>query len=253
MRSKYGLAGSHQCMMVFDVCNSFRPACFVLLTSVWSRVKVPAGCYAEFPPVFTYKAEELRDSTSGEWVVAYTEFAVRTLAFLLFEARNNLRLWAVSHDTCRLARELELEPTLGSMGNVTELNRIIRVVEKTRFDMFSERFRYCGNYDAGIVCRVGPGADFLFYNIHTDRTIMEQEAYHMSHLVRDEISDGHPRCWDYTTIPDGWVGDENVWNTLADGTTSCWANHVPTDDEMMSPAGPSNANTNGITVTVYPV
>lgn len=61
-----------------------------------------------------------------------------------------------------LARKLYLEPILGSMDNVTKALSIIEVVENTRFDTLSERWRFRGDYDTGSVCRVGPGADYLY-------------------------------------------------------------------------------------------
>lgn len=55
--------------------------------------------------------EELRQDSYGWWVVAYSEFIRRILPFLLFEAYDNFRIWAISPDECRLARYLNLEPT----------------------------------------------------------------------------------------------------------------------------------------------
>lgn len=57
MRSKYGLAITHQCMTMFDVRNNFCAAGFVRLTNFWTHIEVPRGCYTELPLVFTHKAE----------------------------------------------------------------------------------------------------------------------------------------------------------------------------------------------------
>lgn len=73
------------------------------------------------------------------------------------------------------------------MENVTEVNRVMLVVDETRFDTMPEHWRYCGGYEAGRVDRVGPGADFLYYNIYTDRAITNREAYHLAHRTLDEI------------------------------------------------------------------
>lgn len=68
--------------------------------------------------MFTYKEEEFRIENSGWWVVAYSKFVARKLAFSFFEPYENLCVWAVSRDTSRLARDLNLEPIPGSMENV---------------------------------------------------------------------------------------------------------------------------------------
>lgn len=89
--------------------------------------------------MFTYKARKILDQNSGWWVVTYPEFIGRILSFLLFEVYDNLHISAISPDTCRLARDLILEPILGSMANVTEEMRIIGFFEATRFDTLPER------------------------------------------------------------------------------------------------------------------
>lgn len=113
MRSKFGLTVPHQCLTTFYTLAGFRKKAFPELTRFWRSIEVPRGCYAELPPVFTYKATELRDPSSGLWVVAYTEYMFRVVAFLLFEAYDNCRIWAVSRDFCHLAGELDLGPALG--------------------------------------------------------------------------------------------------------------------------------------------
>lgn len=89
--------------------------------------------------MFTYKAEELRNENCSCWVVNYTEFVARTLDLLCFEKYDNLRVWAVSRDACRLSRDLNVEPTLGIIENVTEAQLIIKVVGNIHFDTLPER------------------------------------------------------------------------------------------------------------------
>lgn len=98
------------------------------------RIEFPRGCHVEFPPVFPYKAEELQDENSGWWVVTYTEFIARTIASILFDVYDSLRLRAVSLDKCRLARDLNLKPVLGTMDNVNEAMRTLDVAGNTSFD-----------------------------------------------------------------------------------------------------------------------
>lgn len=232
MRSKYGLAVPFQCLTTFDTRPCFRENAFAELTRFWRRLEVPRGCYAELPPVFSYKAEELKDPASGWWVVAYTEFVFRVVAFLLFEAYDNCKIWAVSPDLCRLAREVNLEPALGSMGNVNEALRIIGVIENTRFESLPERWRNRGGYDSGSIGRAGAGADYLFYNIHHNRALSENEAYQLSHRDRC-VPDGHPRGWDYNAVPDGWIGNDDGFNPLTDMGPGNWTEDIPTDSQIV--------------------
>lgn len=100
----------------------------------------------------------------------------RKLAFILFKAYNNLRLWAMSCDNCFLARLLDSEPLLCSMNNLNEVNKIIRVVDDARFYTFPELWPCRGGYEADIVGRVGSDADFLYYNIYSNHANTEREA-----------------------------------------------------------------------------
>lgn len=45
------------------------------------------------------------DPDSGWWVVAFIDFLLRVMAYVLFGAYDNIRIWAVSPDFIRLARE----------------------------------------------------------------------------------------------------------------------------------------------------
>lgn len=118
-------------------------------------------------------------------MVAYTEIIARTVAFLLFDVYASFRLWAVSPDTFHLACDLNLKPVLGPMYIVTESMRILDVAGNTRFDTLPVHWRNHSEYDSGGVGRVGPGADYLYYNIHSKRSITENEACRFVHRVRD--------------------------------------------------------------------
>lgn len=108
MWPKYVLAVLYHFMTSLGVRTDFCDAAFPHLASFWKRIEVPRAFYTELPPIFTYKAEDCPDDISDWWVAAYTEFTARTLAFLLFEAYEYLRLWKVSRDTFRLVRDLNL-------------------------------------------------------------------------------------------------------------------------------------------------
>ena len=46
--------------------------------------------------MFSYKIVDLMDPQSGWWILAYTEFAAKVAAFILFEVYDNCRLWGLS-------------------------------------------------------------------------------------------------------------------------------------------------------------
>lgn len=104
--------------------------------------------------------------------------------------------------TYRLARDLNLEAVLGTMENVNEAMRILVLVSSTRFDTFPVRWRNLSEHDGESVGRVGPGADYFNYNIHSNRALTENEAYRWVHRTREQVPDGHPRSWNYDTMPD---------------------------------------------------
>lgn len=162
MRAKFSLAVPYHCLTVFDTRGDFRSNGFPQLTKFWRLLEVPRGCNVELPPVFTYKAKELMDSESGWWVVAYTEFVLRVAAYLLFDAYDNIRLWAVSPDLLRCVKDLDLEGPLGSAANAKEARLIFSVVEATRFEKDPERWRQRENYECGSIGRTKTGADFIY-------------------------------------------------------------------------------------------
>ena len=237
MRAKYGLAIPYQCLTAFDMQDDFRVAGFPRLTSFWRRIEVPRGCCAELPPVFTYKAEQLMDPESGWWVVAYTEFVLRVAAYLLFDAYDNLRVWAMSPDMTRLLKEIDLVGPLGSEANSTEALRIVAAIESINFDNQPENWRSRGNYASGSTGRNGPGADYVYYNVCQDRLITEREASELAQRRR-VIPDGHPRGWDHVSVPEGWASTGTFTNPLAAPPAVPMVTTPSTP--RAAPAGPSN-------------
>lgn len=144
MRAKYGLAIPYQCMTAFGVGGEFRCAALPRLTNFWKQIEVPRGWHAVLPPSFTTRRKSSLKKNSGWWVVAYTESVVRTVAFSFFDAKESLRVWALSQNTCRLAQYLNLEPVFRTIANVTEAIRILDVVTNTRFDTLPIRWRNRG-------------------------------------------------------------------------------------------------------------
>lgn len=176
MRSKHGLAVPYQCLTTFDTGGCFRDSAFPRLTSFWRRIEMRHACPAELPPVYTYKAEEFMDPNSGWWVVAYTELVLCVISFLLYEAYENVRISAVSPDLIRLTRDLDLETPLGSIQNAAEALWILTVIKSTLFDSLPERWCQRGSYQSGSVGRVRDGAYFIYYNMHQNRAVAENNG-----------------------------------------------------------------------------
>lgn len=103
----------------------------------------------------------------------------------------------------RLARDLNLDPTLGSMVNVDEALHILRSMESTRFYTLPTIFRNRGEYDGIILGRTGASVDYLSYNIYMDRALSGTEAYRIIHRNCSDIPDGHPRGWDHGQVLSG--------------------------------------------------
>lgn len=133
------------------------------------------------------------DPELGLCVVAYTEFVARVCALLLFEAYDNVRLWAVGHDLCCIALELSLEPMLGSMENVNGGTHILGVIEETRFEKLPDRWCLRDEHSSGSVGRTGGGVDHMYYNIAHIRELSENDAYWLIYRDRSSIPDWHPR------------------------------------------------------------
>lgn len=137
-------------------------------------------------------------------------------------------------------------PMLRSMDSVTEVRRIIAVVEMTRFETFPDLCWCRRDYNTVSVRLVGGGDDYLYYNVFSNVWLTENEEYHLIHWYQASISDGDTRGWDLESPPDGLVGDEEIFNSLADVGSGDWAEAYPNKHQAMGRSTDSannNANT----------
>lgn len=61
MSYKYDIGAPYQCKTTLDVRGYFRSTAFPRLSSFLKIIEAPRGCYADLPPVSSYKAEELSE------------------------------------------------------------------------------------------------------------------------------------------------------------------------------------------------
>lgn len=71
-------------MKQINISSGKRMIAYAKLSVPWSSIEVLMYCYAEFPPVFTYKGSALVDPDSGYWIVRYAELVAKMVAFVLF-------------------------------------------------------------------------------------------------------------------------------------------------------------------------
>lgn len=212
-RSNKGLMVPYQCVAQFELHGeALRERC-VAVTPRWTRVEVPRGCNVELPPIFSYKSSVMQDDPdSGWWVVAYTQHVAKTASFILMDAYDQYRLWALSSDMIRFLRELDLLPVLGNEGNVAELLGFLSIIESTEWERVDSRNRLRGvkgdqlSYSPG---RVGPGGDFVGYDPWRKVRVSHEERSKLVRVSRPRPA-GHPVGWDFTTpipamgIASGW-------------------------------------------------
>lgn len=74
----------------------------------------------ELPPIFSYKSCELKHQDSGWWVVAYTQMAAKSAAFILFDVYDQFSLWALSPHMIEHIRAFDLQAVLGNRQNANE-------------------------------------------------------------------------------------------------------------------------------------
>ena len=79
---------------------------------------------------------ELMDLEWGWWVVAYTEMAYNSAAFVLQDTYHNLRLWAVSRDSIPKIRALNQVEVLGNQANADECLKFLSIIESKNFSVF---------------------------------------------------------------------------------------------------------------------
>lgn len=244
LRSKHGRVVPRQCLATFGLRESFFARAFPAVTPYWLRVEVPRGCGAETPWVFSYYARELIDPSSGFWRIAYTEFAACVGAYILFEAYDNYRLWALSPDMIRDIRVLDLVRVVGSQRNADELLRLLTVIESTDFASLNPAWTTRGRITSYSPGRRGPGADWLYYNPWARRVAGGAEVRAYVSSGDRAIPEGHPRGWDHETVPDGWGHNpvESGNGALAGG----WDGDVPHDDMNVGSDGDGDGVLSGV-------
>ena len=209
LRSRYGRPVPYQCLSTFGVRRSFMERAFCELTGYWSRIEVPRGCSAELPMVFSYKMRELMDPQSGWWVVAYTEFAVKVAAFILMDAYDRFRLWALSPTLISQLLMLDLDGALGNAENARELRRMLRVINDTDFSSLPNWWSARGDAESRSPGRTGIGADWVYYDPwQRCKLPTAEEAEYRRRNAPTQIPFGHPRGWDFTSATPGWTAEQ---------------------------------------------
>lgn len=142
-RSATGLAVPLQFVKMKNILSTARMVAFAKLPVGWSRIEVPMGFYVELPPVFTYKGSPLRNPRSGCLVVGDTEFLAKTVAFVLFEACNNYRIWRLSRRMIAFMQKLSLKPVLRHDRNVEELTHSLSLKSETYIRQLPQHWGSC--------------------------------------------------------------------------------------------------------------
>lgn len=231
-RSKYGVAVPYQCLNTFSLRGEYFQRAFPRLNQAWQHIEVPRGCNVELPPVFTYKSCELKHCDSGWWVVAYTEMAAKTAAFVLFDAYDQFRLWALSSLMIEHIRALNLVAVLGNGQNADELLEFLLKIEATDFAALPSSWTARGRGVSAAPGRSGPGADFVWYDPYERKFISLEEAKSLARAPRIVIPDDHPLGRDYSDFVDGYqmpVGGHVVRMGRGRTAGAGWGNGVPVE------------------------
>lgn len=112
--------------------------------------------------VFTHHARKLPDPKSGWWAVTYTDFAVNTAAFLLFNVYHSFVLWCLSTEMVLNIRQLDLVRVLGLLSNANKVECLLCVVECTNFVTLPDDWYRCGEVRCLAPGGLGLGADYSF-------------------------------------------------------------------------------------------
>lgn len=207
-RSVTGLAIPYHILTQFNMTNDAKGGGFPLLTLGWGKVEVPRGCYAELPPVFSYKIQALMDRRHGLWVVAYTGFAAKVACFLIQEVYDHYRLWALSAKMIENIRALDLIIPLGSQHNVDEVRRLLTVIENTDFSRYPSSWAARGtravDYSPG---RRASGADYIYYDPWCRRMMSDSEHTAKMRESRRRRPVGYPTGYDFSEDTSGWFDD----------------------------------------------
>ena len=154
-------------MEVDSYSRSSRAGRFVPIPACWDRIEVPRGCLVELPPVLTYFGSKLlRDPHSGFWTVFYTEWAVKTAVFILWDVYDNCRLWYLQPTTIDHLKRLDLRVPLGGSDNSSEFRRLLAVIEQTDWSAVPKEWSRRGklnrrDHSKG---RDAEAGDYIFYD-----------------------------------------------------------------------------------------
>lgn len=180
---------------------------------------------------------------SGSWVIAYTEFAAKTEAFILAEVYDVYRLWALYSEMIRYIRALDLVRVLGSRENTDELERLPRVIERTIFSVLRDSLSHRGEGCSLARGQRGRGADYLFCKPHNERWMSYDEAWHLVRALRARLPTGHSVGLDYEAMDlfeRELDGDVVVGSWMHDQVIG-WDDEFPTDgDHVMDEEGPGS-------------
>ena len=126
LRSRYGYLIPYQHVEFPLLTHLARERRFVAVNRLWRTLEVPRGCYAELPSVLTLVQGDLwGGDQSGWWTVFVTEWAARVAAYVLWDAYDNCRLWALSATLIGFIRQLDLSQVLGSRANEREMLELL--------------------------------------------------------------------------------------------------------------------------------
>ena len=199
-RSRFGYLLPYQHTEFALLTDRARESRFVPIDRYWRQLEVPRGCYAELPSVLTLLQGDLwysswNGTTSGWWVLFYTEWAARVAAYVLWDAYDNFRLWCLSSTLIEFIRRLNLSQVLGSSANAAELLDYLTEIEGTDWTTVPVEWTHRPASSSATDLspgRVGEGGDFFYFDPVTRERISAERARERHQDTR-VIPDGHPR------------------------------------------------------------
>ncbi len=252
VRASLDLIIPHHCATQATMRYNRRLMAFCQATDLWKLVEVPRGCRAELPATFAYKMEELLDPSSGWWMVAFNGFAAKVAAFVIQDAYDKFRLWALPPRMIRIIRGLDLSRVLGTEDNQAELRGMLDIIEGTRFEELPSSWtsrggNLRGNRRTAGLClgRRGGGADFVYYDPWAKRKLSEDEYILKIRSPRRVMPSGHPVGHDFETefvapangdadaASSAWFGGQSPPRSPAPAATA--TAHANEDEEEPTP------------------
>ena len=139
------------------------------------------------------QGELWRSGASGWWSVLFTEWAARVAAYILWDAYDNYRLWALSPRLIGFVRNLDLSQVLGSRENENEMLDFLVLIERKDWSTVPREWSHRpsnGPPDQS-PGPVGQFGDFFYYDptLGVEITAEEAAAKHQAPRV---IPQGHP-------------------------------------------------------------